>query len=122
MMDQNEQHLQKIEISIEAAKKSIDLAKALQRLHDNPDFKSVILEDYFHEEAHRAVMLKADPEMALPEKQKAVEDVITGIGGLYNYFGKIYRMAEMSSRAMEADQQTREEILEEQLGEAELMQ
>lgn len=121
-MSIKEQQLSNIQISIENAKKAIELAQALQRLHENPDFKAVILEDFFHEEAHRAVLLKADQAMAPPEKQKAVDDVITSIGGLYNYFGKVYRMAEMSQRAMEADQQTREELLEEQLQENALVQ
>jgi hypothetical protein len=109
--------LKQVEISIDNAKKAMDLAEALKRLHDNPDFKAVILEDYFHEEAHRAVLLKADQHMMTPEKQQMIDDVITSIGGLYNYFGKIYRMAEMSARALEADQGTRQELLEEEMGE-----
>ena len=121
-MNQIEENLGRIQISIENAKKAIDLAQALHRLHDNPDFKAVILDDYFHEEAHRAVLLKADQSMAPPEKQKAVDDVITSIGGLYNYFGKVYRLAEMSERALRADQETREELLEEQLSEQALVQ
>jgi len=118
----SEEQLNRIQISIENAKKAIELAQALQRLHDNPDFKAVILEDYFHEEAHRAVLLKSDGSMTEPEKQKTVDNVITSIGGLYNYFGKVYRMAEMSARAIEADQQTRQEILEEQLLEETVVQ
>ena len=117
-----EEQLHKIEISLDNAKKAIELANALQRLHDNPDFKLLILEDYLKAEASRSVMLKSDPSMATPEKQKNVDDIITSIGGLYNYFGKVYRIGEMSVRALEADQNTKEEILEEQLGENELMQ
>jgi len=117
MINDSENQLHQVEISIENAEKAIELAKALKRLHDNADFKTVILEDFFHEEAHRAVLLKADEAMAPPEKQKQVDDVITTIGGLYNYFGKIYQMANMSARALAAHQETREEILEEQLSE-----
>jgi len=117
-----EEQLHKIEISLENAKKAIEIANALQRLHANPDFKTVILEDFFKGEASRSVMLKSDPSMASIEKQKNVDDIITSIGGLYNYFGKVYRLGDMSIRALEADQNTKEEILEEQLGENELMQ
>ena len=109
--------LKQVEVSMENAKKAIDLAQALKRLHDNPDFQVVILEDYFHEEAHRAVLLKADQAMMTPEKQQMIDDVITSIGGLYNYFGKIYRMADMSARALEADQDTHQELLEEEMSE-----
>lgn len=117
-----EEQLNKIEISLENAKKAIDLANALQRLHENPDFKTVILQDYFVDESSRAVRLKSDPEMATVEKQKNVDDIIISIGGLFRYFGKIYRLGDMSIRALEADQNTREEILEEQLGDGELVQ
>lgn len=121
-MNQTEQSINAIEISMDNARKAIELAKALQRLHDNADFKAVILQDYFHEEAHRAVMLKSDPEMFTEEKQKAVDDVVTSIGGLYNYFGKIYRMADMALRSLEADQETHGELLQEQLSDNELVQ
>ena len=118
----SEQQLHKLEISLENAKKAIELANCLQRLHDNPDFKTLILQDFFVDESSRAVRLKSDPNMAAPEKQKNVDDVITTIGGLTLYFGKIYRLGDMSVRALEADQTTREEILEEQLGDNELVQ
>ena len=118
----SEEQLHKIEISLENAKKAIEVANALQRLHENPDFKRVILQDYLKDEASRSVMLKADPSMATVEKQKNVDDIITSIGGLYNYFGKVYRLGDMSIRALEADQNTKEEILEEQLGVNELVQ
>jgi hypothetical protein len=121
-MENLEQNINRIEISMDNARKAIDLAKALKRLHENEDFKAVILQDFFVEEAHRAVLLKADAEMKTPEKQKAVDDVITTIGGLYNYFGKIYRLADMSTRALEADQATHGEMLQEQLSENELVQ
>ena len=117
-----EEQLHKIEISLENAKKAIELANALQRLHENKDFQTVILEDFFKGEASRSVMLKSDASMASVEKQKNVDDIITSIGGLYNYFGKLYRLGDMSVRALEADQNTKEEILEEQLGVNELVQ
>ena len=117
MSEFNPTALKQVEISIENAHKAIELAQALKRLHDNADFKAVILEDYFHEEAHRAVLLKSDAAMMTPEKKKMVKDVITSIGGLYNYFGKIYRMADMATRALEADQETRQELLEEEMSE-----
>ena len=117
-MDMNsEQQLQHIEISLENAKKAIDLATALQRLHENPDFKTVILDDFFKEEASHSVLLKSDASMSTDEKQKSVDIIITSIGGLYQYFGKVYRLGDMAIKAIAADQSTREEILEEQLSE-----
>jgi hypothetical protein len=122
-MDMNpDQQLHKIEISLENAKKAIELANCLQRLHNNPDFQTVVLQDFFVDEASRAVLLLSDPSMQIAEKQQDVHNIIIGIGSLHRYFGKIYRLGEMSVRALEADQNTKEEILEEQLGMNELVQ
>jgi len=120
MKNENEQQLHQIEISLENAKKAIELGDSLERLHKNPDFKRIILDDFFKEEASRAVMLKSDPNMLGEEQQVTVDNIITSIGGLYQYFAKVYRLADMSVRALEANQQTREELLEEGLTEDEL--
>jgi len=120
MKNENEQQLHQVEISLQNATKAIELGDALERLHKNSDFKKVILEDFFKEEASRAVMLKSDSNMLGEEQQITVDNIITSIGGLYQYFAKIYRIADMSIRALEANQQTREELLKEGLTEDEL--
>ena len=110
-----EDQIQKIEMSLEQAKASIEIAEALERLHSNEDFKLVILEGLFKTEASRSIFLKSDPEMQTEEKQKDVNNVITTIGGLGLYFRKIFQVGDMSKRAIVDDQNTREELLEEQL-------
>ena len=111
----NEEQLHYIEISMENAKKAMELGQCLERLHSNPDFKRVILEDFFKEESVRAVMLQSDPNMYDPEKQTALKNIMISICGLYQYFAKVYRLADSSSRAITDAETTREELLNEAL-------
>ncbi len=116
-MNAQETELAQIDISIEQAVEMIDTADALRRLHDNKDFHRVIVKGYFKEEAARAVLLRADPEMGSEQAQKEVNDVITSIGGLFAYFHKTYAVANQARMSMAEDEETRGEILAEQLGE-----
>ena len=114
-MSQMEQDLQQVEISLQEAKSQVELAAALQRLHDNADFKKVILSGYFEKEAQRSVMLKYDINYVGEENQTMIDNVIAGIGMLGQYFHKIFVLGEQAHQALVADEQTREEILQEQL-------
>lgn len=108
---------QQIEISMEDAKENVALAEALERLHQNADFKKIIVDGYFEKEASRAVLLRGDPAMVGEKEQAQVNNIITSIGGLYNFFHKVFRMGEMSAQSLEADAQTVEEIAREELEE-----
>jgi hypothetical protein len=116
-MNDQEQQLQQVELTIQQAKEYISDADALHRLHENEDFKQVILHEYFEAESKRAVLLKSDPQMQSDDGQKQVDNVILGIGGLYAFFNKIFQYGNQAHRTLTADQQTQEEILQEQLDE-----
>ena len=111
----NDEHLQQIELSIEQAQSYIDKADALTRLHKNQDFKKVIVDGFFKEEASRAVLLKGDPNIQGAEEQRQINNTIDAIGGLYNYFRNVFYMGDQSSRSLEEDKETRAAILQEQL-------
>lgn len=115
MINEREAQLQQIEISLEDAQANVALAEKLNRLHKNKDFQELIVEGYFRDEASRAVLLKADPEMCEDREQKQLNDIITSIGGLRQYFHKVFRLGQMSEQSMEADKQTRQELLAEDL-------
>jgi hypothetical protein len=121
-MSTAEQQIHSIGISIDKAKETIELAEALQRLHQNADFKKVILEELFKVEAARAVLLKTDPGMLGDEQQQTTDNIIITIGGVYQFFGKIYRLADGALQAISDNEKTRDEIQEEQLGQGELVQ
>jgi len=118
-MNEQEQ-VREIEIDMETAKKTIALEEAMSRLYKDKDFKAVILDGYFKEEASRTVMLKAEPNMQDEIRQKALDNIITGIGSLRQYFRKVYQVAQMSLKSLEDQQQAREEILAEDLQDGDL--
>ena len=113
-MNTSEQ-LEHIEISIEQAKKLIDNKNALIRLTDNPDFKLLVLEGYFKEEASRLVLLKADPEMQKDTEMKSIEKSIDAIGYVRLYFRTIMQLGSRAEQDLLGSEQTREELLAEQL-------
>ena len=109
-----EEQLEKIEISIEEATKSVDLFNSLQRLNTNPDFKKVMLDGYFSEECVRLVLLKADHEMRDEDRQNQIIKSIDAIGHTRTYLRTIMQLGQMAARSLEADKGTREDLRNEQ--------
>lgn len=102
--------IQEVERDIAMAKQSIELAVALARLKDNRDFKSVVLDGYFKDEAVRLVHLKADPHFQSTEMQQSILAQINAIGALHEYFKVIEFHARQAAKAIEAGEQTIEEL------------
>lgn len=105
--------IQEIELNISQAKKIVELGDCLERLRNNRDFKKVIQEGYFEQEAVRLVHLKSDISFQTPERQKSILTQIDSIGNLNQYFETVFHQARLASKAIEADEQTRDEILAE---------
>lgn len=105
--------VQAIEENIRQAKKIVDVGDSLERLRLNRDFKKVISEGYFSNEAVRLVHLKADPNMQSPDMQKAIISQMDAIGSLSQYFNAVMQQASIARKAIVSDEQTRDEILEE---------
>lgn len=104
-----------IERNMEKAKVVLDFSAALERLRSNRDFKKVVLEGYFEQEAIRLVHLKSDPNMQSPNAQQSIAGQIDAIGQLSQFFSTALQKASMASRQMEADQETLEELAAEEL-------
>lgn len=102
-----------IEKNIKLAKERVDLGDSLERLRNNRDFKKVIQEGFFLDEAVRLVQLKADPAFQTMERQESIMKQIDAIGALNQYFQTIFQFAALARKAIESDQQTLEEILAE---------
>lgn len=107
--------LRQVEESIQQSKDDLELAESLARLKNNRDFRKVITDGLFKEEAVHLVQLKAQPDSQSPEAQKSVLTRIDAIGALYQYFLSIESRAEMAEKSIEVDEQTRDEILAESL-------
>lgn len=105
--------IQAIDANIKEARKIVELAQCLERLRSNRDFKRVILEGYFEQESIRLVHLKADPNMQNENSQKSILNQIDAVGSFRQYLDMVARHARLAEKAIAADEETREEILNE---------
>jgi hypothetical protein len=99
-----------LETSIQRSKQTVELGQALERLLSNRDFRTVVRDGYFKEEAIRLVHLRVDPSVQTPAMQDSIIKQMDAIGALSQYFTVINRQAEMARRAIESDEATLEEI------------
>lgn len=105
--------LQQLELSIKHSQKTVDLGDALERLRNNRDFKKVIGEAYFTEEAVRLVHLMSDSNMQSPELQQSIHKQMIAIGVFHEFLNNLAIRAGMARRSIAADEATRDEILAE---------
>lgn len=100
-----------IEQNIQESKKLVDLGDALVRLKNNRDFKRIIEQAYFEEEAVRLVHAKASPHMQSEESQKSLLTQMDSVGNLSQFFQTLAYKAEMARKAVIYDTEMRDEIL-----------
>ena len=105
--------LQQLDANIKHAQKTVDLGDALERLRNNRDFKKVIAEGYFEQEAIRLVHLMSDSNMQSPDSQDSIHKQMIAVGGFRDYLDTLAIRADMSRRSVEADESMRDEILAE---------
>jgi hypothetical protein len=107
--------IQAIEENIKQAKKIVEVGEALGRLQNNRDFKRVVIEGYFEQEAIRLVHLKSDPNLQSPDSQKSILAQIDAIGAVSQYFSTVLHKASIARKAIASDEEARDEILAEEL-------
>ena len=107
----NQAELQQLELNIKQAQKMADFGTALERLRSNRDFKKVIEEGYFKDEAIRLVHLMSDSNMQAPEIQTSIHKQMIAVGVFRDYLETLAIRADMARRSVEADEATRDEIL-----------
>ena len=115
-MSEIQQQLNDIEISIDDARATIARKGLLESLMATPAWKEIIEDGYFRDEASRLVLLKADPQM-VEKDLKQIEISINAIGPFRQYLRVIMQLGMMAERALENDEQTREELLIEEANE-----
>lgn len=113
-MTDTDQLLQQLDASTAQAKTLVDLGAAFERLAAHRDFKTVIADGYFREEAIRLVHLKSDPAMQTPAAQASILLQIDAIGSLATYFQTLRHRASIAAKAIDDNDSTREEILAEE--------
>ncbi len=111
----NKTQIQLLELNIQRAQEIVDMGNALERLENNRDFKKVIGEGYFNREAVRLVHLKGDSNMQSDEMNQSILKQMDGIGALNQYFRTLKHSASVAMRAIESDNEMRDEILAEDM-------
>lgn len=107
--------IQEIESNIKQSQKIVEMGSSLERLQNNQDFKRVIMEGYFKQEAIRLVHLRSQASMQTAAMQESINKQIDSIGALSQYFQVIFHQASLASKAIASDEETRDEILAEGL-------
>lgn len=107
--------LKEIENNIKEARKTVELGNALDRLFNNRDFKKIVLDGYFKDEAIRLVHLKGDPAVQSAESQAAIIRSMEGISELNNYFRNLRHQVMLAEKSIESDEAMIEEMLAEDL-------
>lgn len=107
--------IEKLDRNIKEARKIVERGNALERLSNNKDFKQIIGTGFFQEEAVRLVHLKADHNMQDPASQESITKQMDSIGVLSQYFNRVRHETRQAIKAIEADEETREELLREGL-------
>jgi|TARA_B110000914_G_scaffold216160_1_gene220839 hypothetical protein len=108
-----DQELQDLEDSMNDAKHFIDIKESTVKLFKNKEFKKVVLDYYFKEEAARLVMAKASS--LTPEQKNLIDNMIYGIGALSNFFDSVLTRGMQAEQALREDENARTEILQEDL-------
>lgn len=84
MYPNKEEQIEFVQLSLEEAMHVVEVGEAIERLKKNKDFKLVIHEGYFRDEASRLVMLTADSTLSAEQKE-ATWGAIRGIGEFRSY-------------------------------------
>jgi hypothetical protein len=105
--------LEQVEIQIEMANRIRKLRDNCVKLMDSPLWKDVIDEGYFKEEAARLVMAKSSNMNA--DHKVLIDNMIYGIGALNNWLESVMRRGSEMDQALNEHEETREEILAEEV-------
>ena len=109
-MNETQQQIQQVELSIDDARNAISKMKCLNRLRDNKDFQELFEEDYLIQEASRVVLMKAHVSMDNPASQERLSNQIIAIGWFRNYLSTVIGYGQQAQKAIDADIETLDEL------------
>ena len=108
-----EEQLEYLEANMAEARHFVDVKNSLIKLQKNRDFKKVITEYYFKEEAARLVMAKSSN--LTEEQQKVIDKMIYGIGSLAKFFDSTLSRGVQSEQTLVEDEEAKAAIIQEGL-------
>lgn len=100
--------IEKVELSIEEAKKMVDRRDIALRLADNRDFKKLVIEGYFKDEAARLTGLLGERGDNLPFTKEMIVSDLEAIAS----FQRFMRLIVMQGDIMEKEIEVNSEALE----------
>lgn len=87
-----------IEVTIEQCNATIEMARKLESLLNNPDFNDLIMTGYMERESHRLTLMLADPTCESPQGQANVVRDLSAIAQLNAYFRKVRLAGDVAKR------------------------
>lgn len=111
----NQDQINSIERTLKEAQAHAAVGKALERLKNNRDFRIVIAEGYFKDEAVRLVHLRGDSEFQTPDRQADILKQIDSISNLGQYFRTIELKTGMADKSIEESEAVLDELRAEEL-------
>lgn len=100
-----------VENNLKQAKELVEFGNALARLQTNRDYKTVIAQAYFEQEAIRLVHLKADANMQTTEMQSFIVKQMDAIGALKQFFRAAVHRSTQAVRTIADDEETLTELM-----------
>lgn len=110
---QNE--IEEVELSIAYAKEIVARGAMAEKLSHNADFKKLVLEGYFVNEAARLALLYSDPNLNA-ETREAVARELSGPGTFKRYLSTLVQMGHIAQRELREHTETLDEIRSEETG------
>lgn len=104
----NAQDIRQIEITVEELKKLVDRKTLLQKLESNREFRKIILDGYFKDEAARLVAISADP--AHEKSWDSIRKEIEAISCLRQYLRNIHTIGGVAERELAENTEALEEL------------
>ncbi len=102
-----------IDERIDTLNKNIELGAALERLHENEDFKKVILEGYLEAEAERIFKVLVDPSHNLKrDVMENLMDKLVSTRNIKQYFGTVLINAAMAPEEILNEEEYRKDTTE----------
>ena len=108
--DTFKQTLKDIDDRIEYLNGQIELGKSLERLHENEDFKLVILEAYFETESKRLFELLIEPTTLTREQLDNVMDMTSALRNFKKFFKTVLINAHMAPDQIAEEEEYRKEV------------
>ena len=105
--------IEEVEIQIDMAQRIRALRDNCAKLMNSKEFKDVIEEGYFKEEAARLVMAKSS--FMNDDQKQLIDNMIYGVGALKNWLESVMRRGDEMDQAIEGHEKTREELLQEEV-------